>query len=394
MEKKGFLGKIDTIYAKITKKIMGDVSSDTDASITSPLDTIKTFTQNNIEKIKKVGIKETMLTIGTPLDEKALLYSEVIKREKHEAKEEAKRVKSLAKAEKEKAKALKNNSSKQKSTTTTKKTTKTKTTTTSPKKKTSIKTAEAKSTTTKKTANKTSSSDKKSTTKKKTTTTKKPTAKATSSKKTIDKKVTETKKKTTTSSKTSATKKVATAKKVTKASTEKSVAKKPTVKTSSKTTSTSTSKKPLSKKATTKAASSKSEIEKKAPTKKTSAIKSTTTKTTPPGSKRAEKIALYIKDIKKHYGEVDEAFVVIIVKNLGPSIYRKDAETVACSDPKELDTVRKNFLIKKLGIDASQGVLDAAIQDVCTELKGVRTKYRATFYYALAKKFKKESVLS
>jgi len=362
MGKKGFLGKIDTIYTKITKKIMGDVSSDTNASTTSPLDTIKTFTQNNIEKIKKVGIKETMLTIGTPLDEKALLYSEVIKREKEEAKAKEKRAKELAKAEKEKAKALKNNSSKQKSTTTTKKTTKTKTTTTSPKKKT--------------------------------TTTKKPTAKATSSKKTIDKKVTETKKKTTTSSKTSATKKVATAKKVTKASTEKSVAKKPTVKTSSKTTSTSTSKKPLSKKATTKAASSKSEIEKKAPTKKTSAIKSTTTKTTPPGSKRAEKIALYIKDIKKHYGEVDEAFVVIIVKNLGPSIYRKDAETVACSDPKELDTVRKNFLIKKLGIDASQGVLDAAIQDVCTELKGVRTKYRATFYYALAKKFKKESVLS
>ena len=26
--------------------------------------------------------------------------------------------------------------------------------------------------------------------------------------------------------------------------------------------------------------------------------------------------------------------------------------------------------------------------------QGVRTKYRATFYYSLAKKFKKESVLS
>lgn len=86
--------------------------------------------------------------------------------------------------------------------------------------------------------------------------------------------------------------------------------------------------------------------------------------------------------------------MAIIVKNLGPSIYRRDAELVSCSDPKELDTVRRNFLIKKLGIDASKGVLDAAIQDVCVELKGVRTKYRATFYYALAKKFKKESVLS
>lgn len=86
--------------------------------------------------------------------------------------------------------------------------------------------------------------------------------------------------------------------------------------------------------------------------------------------------------------------MAIIVKNLGLSIYKKDAELVSCSDPKELNTVRKNFLMKKLGIDASKGVLDAAIADVCQELKSTRAKYRATFYYALAKKFKKESVLS
>ena len=114
----------------------------------------------------------------------------------------------------------------------------------------------------------------------------------------------------------------------------------------------------------------------------------------PRGAKKAAKIALYIKDIKKHYGEVDEDFVAIIVKNLGPSIYKKDAELVSCSDQKELDTVRKNFLIKKLGINTSEGVLDAAIKDVCEELKSTRIKYRATFYYRLAKKFKKESVLS
>ncbi len=120
----------------------------------------------------------------------------------------------------------------------------------------------------------------------------------------------------------------------------------------------------------------------------------TKTKSAPKGAKKATKIALYIKDIKKHYGEVDEEFVTIIVNNLGPSIYKKDAELVSCSDSKELDTVRKNFLKKKLGIDASKNVLDAAIQDVCIELKSARKKYRATFYYALAKKFKKESMLS
>ena len=144
-------------------------------------------------------------------------------------------------------------------------------------------------------------------------------------------------------------------------------------------------KKAASEKAAPKKASTKTETKK-------STEKKSSKKTAP--TKKAEKIALYAKDIKKHYGEVDSDFLEIIVKNLGPSIYKKDAELVSCSDPKELNTVRKNFLMKKLGIDASQKILDAAIQDVCEELKATPTKYRATFYYSLAKKFKKESVLS
>ena len=122
--------------------------------------------------------------------------------------------------------------------------------------------------------------------------------------------------------------------------------------------------------------------------------KTTMAKAAPKGTKKAEKIALYAKAIKKHYGEVDESFLEIIVKNLGPSIYRKDAELVSCSDPKELDTVRKNFLMKKLGLEDDKDILNAAIKDVCEELKETSKKYRAIFYYRLAQKFKKESVLS
>jgi len=222
---------------------------------------------------------------------------------------------------------------------------------------------------------------------KKTVAKKKPTAKKPTVKKTSDKKTT-TKKTTTKKSpakKTAVAKKESTDKKtVSKKPVAKKTATKKTVETKADTKVTST-KKPVTKKKVT---TTKKEIPKKtgATVKKIPAVAK--------GSKRDAKIALYIKDIKKHYGEVDEAFVAIIVKNLGASIYRKDAELVSCSDPKELDTVRRNFLTKKLGIDASKAVLDAAIQDVCTELKGVRTKYRATFYYSLAKKFKKESVLS
>ncbi len=130
---------------------------------------------------------------------------------------------------------------------------------------------------------------------------------------------------------------------------------------------------------------------------KTSEKKKTNTttkaKAAPKGTKKAEKIALYTKAFKKQYGDVDTQFLEIIVKNLGPSIYKKDAELVSCSDPKELDTVRKNFLIKKLGIEEDKETLDTAIKEVCEELKGTSKKYRALFYYRLAQKFKKESVL-
>ncbi len=128
---------------------------------------------------------------------------------------------------------------------------------------------------------------------------------------------------------------------------------------------------------------------------KTETKKSPPAKKEGPGAKRAAKIKLYTKDVKKHYGSVDVEFLEIIVKNLGPSIYRRDAESVSCGDIKELDTVRKNFLIKKLGFDKSEKeMLDSEIQKVCEAMKGTRTKYRATFYYILAKNLKKESALS
>ena len=111
-------------------------------------------------------------------------------------------------------------------------------------------------------------------------------------------------------------------------------------------------------------------------------------------SKTEEKIILYSKDIKKHYGKVDDTLISLIVKNLGPSAFNKNAELVSCDDNKELATVRQNFLINKLGINASKGVLDSAIHDVCEELSTAKKKYRATFYYRLAQKFKKESALS
>ena len=98
-----------------------------------------------------------------------------------------------------------------------------------------------------------------------------------------------------------------------------------------------------------------------------------------------------IKDVKKFDKNADDALITAIFKGLGPSVHNKDASLVSCSDPKELATVRKNFLLKKLGMkDVPE--LDAAIKEVCETMKSSRQKSRVTFYYLLTKKLGKESV--
>jgi len=113
-----------------------------------------------------------------------------------------------------------------------------------------------------------------------------------------------------------------------------------------------------------------------------------------PQTKREIKIELYKQDILKHFGEVDEDFLTIVVKNLGPSIYRANAELVSCEKDKELKTVKNNFLIKKLKLSKDDERLDSIVDEVCNELKSVKIKYRATFYYRLACKLDKKEALN
>ncbi len=88
----------------------------------------------------------------------------------------------------------------------------------------------------------------------------------------------------------------------------------------------------------------------------------------------------------------DEELLTKVAKGLGPSIYNADASLVSGSDQSELDRVKTNFLIKKLGLDDSPA-LDEAIKEVITQFgSSNRSKYRAVFYYLLAVKFDKQSV--
>jgi hypothetical protein len=108
---------------------------------------------------------------------------------------------------------------------------------------------------------------------------------------------------------------------------------------------------------------------------------------------RQELIEKYAADMQEHFGEdADMDLLEKVVIGLGPSVYNDDAETVATSQESEVETVKTNFLIKKLGLSESDD-LDGAIQAV-TERYGSsnRNKYRAVFYYMLTKHFGKEAV--
>ena len=66
--------------------------------------------------------------------------------------------------------------------------------------------------------------------------------------------------------------------------------------------------------------------------------------------KRDELIAKYADDLKtKCKVQPDMALLTKVTIGCGPAIYDNDAQTVAASDAAELDRIKANFLIKKLG---------------------------------------------
>jgi hypothetical protein len=109
-------------------------------------------------------------------------------------------------------------------------------------------------------------------------------------------------------------------------------------------------------------------------------------------SKRDELIAKYAADLKDKCGvKADMDLLTKVTIGCGPSIYNADAATVSGSDQSELDTVKNNFLIKKLGLKDGAD-LDKGIDAVMEKYgRSNRNKYRAVVYYLLTKHFGKES---
>ena len=110
-------------------------------------------------------------------------------------------------------------------------------------------------------------------------------------------------------------------------------------------------------------------------------------------SKRDELIAKYADDLKNKCGMTpDMDLLTKVTIGCGPSIYDADASTVASSQEGELETVKTNFLMKKLGLADGPELMDGINSVIETYGKSERNKYRAVVYYMLTKHFGKEAV--
>jgi hypothetical protein len=110
-------------------------------------------------------------------------------------------------------------------------------------------------------------------------------------------------------------------------------------------------------------------------------------------SKRDDLIEKYADDLRNKCNmEPDMALLTKVTIGCGPAIYNADSSTVAGSDESELETVKKNFLIKKLGLTDGPALMEGIHAVINTYGKSERNKYRAVVYYMLAKHFGKESI--
>ncbi|MFT5797412.1 MAG: hypothetical protein ACI84R_001472, partial [Candidatus Azotimanducaceae bacterium] len=100
-------------------------------------------------------------------------------------------------------------------------------------------------------------------------------------------------------------------------------------------------------------------------------------------------------DLKNKCGMTpDMALLTKVTIGCGPAIYNADASTVAGSQSSELETVKNNFLIKKLGLADGPQLMEAINSVIEVYGRSERSKYRAVVYYMLTKHFGKEAIYS
>lgn len=97
---------------------------------------------------------------------------------------------------------------------------------------------------------------------------------------------------------------------------------------------------------------------------------------------KVEKLEQYTEELNKFDSNPDLELLENIVDLLWPSIFKNDSETVACSDSEELERVLKSSVVEKLSLNINM----EDVKSVCEKMgSSNRNKYRAIFYYLLAK---------
>lgn len=75
------------------------------------------------------------------------------------------------------------------------------------------------------------------------------------------------------------------------------------------------------------------------------------------------------------------------VNSLKSMAFNQDATLVSGKDESELETVRRNFVEKKLGVtDKEKGM--KAVHKIADKMSGIRMKSRPAFYYLVADELK------
>ncbi len=108
--------------------------------------------------------------------------------------------------------------------------------------------------------------------------------------------------------------------------------------------------------------------------------------------KRDDLIALYATELRDKCGvEPDMGLLTKVTIGLGPSIYRADSTTVAGSEPSELETIKANYLMKKLGLAEGPELMGGIDTVIETYGRSNRNKHRAVVYYLLTRHFGREA---
>lgn len=109
--------------------------------------------------------------------------------------------------------------------------------------------------------------------------------------------------------------------------------------------------------------------------------------------RREDLIERYAEDLRTKCGiEPDMDLLTRVTIGCGPSIYDADAATVAATQPHEIETVKRSFLIGKLGLEDGPALQEAIDTVIETYGRSERNKYRAVVYYMLTRHFGRESV--